>query len=56
MVRKEDNAFRGYILHLPHRFSDRMWPNEKERQIEIWTKVHHNLDRLCERAEYREVA
>ena len=55
-ARKEGNAFRGYILHLPHRFSDRMWPNEKERQIEIWTKVHQNLDKLCERAEYREVA
>ncbi len=55
-VRKEENGFRGYILHLPHRFSSRMWPNETDRQMKIWKQVHKNLDSLCERVRYEEVA
>lgn len=55
IVRKEGDQFRGYILHLPHLFSKRMWKDEKERQVEIWRKVHHSLDSLCERVKYQEV-
>ncbi len=54
LVRKEAENYRGYILHLPHLFSEKMWPNEKERQIKIWQSVHANLDTLCERASYKE--
>ncbi len=49
LVRKEKNSYRGYFLHLPHLFSDKMWPNGKERQIKIWRQVHRNLDKLCDR-------
>lgn len=49
IVRKEADGHRGYILHLPHLFSTEMWPNGKERQIEIWKKVHKSLDALCDR-------
>ncbi len=49
LVRKEDNGYRGYFLHLPHLFSNKMWPNGKDRQIKIWQQVHQNLDRLCNR-------
>ncbi len=54
MVRKESDGHRGYILHLPHLFSKEMWPNGKDRQIEIWKRVHANLDKLCQRVELQE--
>ncbi|MEZ0329228.1 MAG: type III-B CRISPR module RAMP protein Cmr1 [Dissulfuribacterales bacterium] len=50
IVRKEDGNYHGYILHLPHLFSTAMWQNDKNRQIEIWKKVHGSLDKLCQRA------
>ena len=49
LVRKEENGYRGYFLHLPHLFSNKMWPNGKDRQIKIWQQVHQNLDKLCNR-------
>lgn len=55
IVRKENGKYRGYILHLPHLFSQNMWPNEKDRQLEIWRKVHGKLDELCDRAKFEEV-
>ncbi len=54
MVRKESDGYRGYILHLPHLFSKEMWPNGKDRQIEIWKRVHTSLDKLCQRVELQE--
>ena len=55
-VRREDDRYRGYFLHLPHAFSKKMWPGDKERQTKIWTQVHNTLDRLCERVTSGEVA
>ncbi|MEZ0329695.1 MAG: type III-B CRISPR module RAMP protein Cmr1 [Dissulfuribacterales bacterium] len=55
IVRKEADGYRGYILHLPHLFSEKMWPNEKDRQIRIWQQVHGSLDQLCERVKIEEV-
>ena len=49
LVRKEENGYRGYFLHLPHLFSNKMWPNGKDQQIKIWQQVHQNLDKLCNR-------
>jgi len=46
IVRKEADGYRGYFLHLPHRFSERMWPDDVERQKRIWRKVHEKLDEL----------
>ncbi len=46
VVRKEPDGHRGYFLHLPHRFSHRMWPDDLERQQRIWRKVHNKLDEL----------
>lgn len=54
IVRKETDGLRGYFLHLPHLFSTEMWPNGKDRQIAIWTKVHSTLDKLCHRAHLEE--
>lgn len=54
LVRKEADSYRGYILHLPHLFSKKMWPDEKDRQIKIWQAVHANLDTLCQRVSYQE--
>jgi CRISPR-associated protein Cmr1 len=55
IVRKEADGHRGYILHLPHLFSKKMWPNGKQQQIEIWRKVHAGLDELCRRVAIEEV-
>lgn len=52
IVRKENEQYRGYFLHLPHLFSQQMWPNDKTRQIEIWQKVHATLDHYCDRANF----
>ncbi len=54
IVRKETDGLRGYILHLPHLFSTDMWRNGKNRQMQIWQKVHTALDILCNRAQYEE--
>lgn len=53
IVRKEPEGHRGYILHLPHLFSKEMWPNGKDRQIQIWQQVHASLDKLCQRQEIK---
>lgn len=56
LVKKEGNgALRGCFLHLPHAFSNRMWPNDIQRQIRIWRQVHNRLDELCERVPNGEV-
>jgi CRISPR-associated protein Cmr1 len=55
IVRKEADGHRGYILHLPHLFSKKMWPNGKQQQVEIWRKVHTDLDKLCRRVAIEEV-
>ena len=49
LVCKEEKGYRGYFLHLPHLFSKKMWPNDKDRQIKIWQQVHQNLDKCCNR-------
>ncbi len=57
IVRKEDGGHRGYILHLPHLFSEKMWPSDargKDQQIKIWRQVHASLDKLCQRVEMKE--
>ena len=53
IVRKEPEGHRGYIFHLPHLFSKEMWPNGKDRQIQIWQRVHASLDKLCQRQEIK---
>jgi len=55
LVRKEGDRFRGYFLHLPHAFSNRMWPGDLQRQVDIWQKVHETLDTLCTRVPTGEV-
>jgi CRISPR-associated protein Cmr1 len=52
IVRKENEQYRGYFLHLPHLFSKQMWPNDKTRQIEIWRNVHKTLGQYCDRANF----
>ena len=52
LVRKEENGYRGYFLHLPHLFSNDLWPNGKNRQIKIWQQVHQGLDKLCNRVSF----
>lgn len=56
IVRKEGDGHRGYILHLPHLFSEKMWegPDRKKRQIKIWQQVHSSLDQLCTRVALEE--
>ncbi len=54
-VRKEENGYRGYFLHIPHAFSQQMWPDDRKRQIQIWQKVHQTLDNLCQRVPNGEV-
>ena len=55
LVRKEGNGCRGYFLHIPHAFSKQMWPDDRKRQINIWKRVHKELDRLCDRVPQGEV-
>jgi CRISPR-associated protein Cmr1 len=55
IVRKETDGHRGYILHLPHLFSEVMWQNGTQEQIKIWQKVHVTLDKLCRRVVTKEV-
>ena len=52
LVRKtESGSYRGYILHVPHLFSRKMWPESKvQQQKNIWRKVHSQLDGLMPRA------
>ena len=46
IVRREMDGYHGYFLHLPYRFSERMWSDDVERQKKIWRKVHKKLDDL----------
>ena len=52
----ESGSYYGYILHIPHRFSQEMWselnPGEQKR---IWSKVHAQLDGLMSRAMMEEL-
>jgi CRISPR-associated protein Cmr1 len=52
--KKQEGLFIGFVLHLPHRFSDQMNPMPKSKQIEVWEKVHKKLDILLKRATYEE--
>ena len=54
ILRRKQIGFQGFVLHLPHRFSDQMNPMPKEKQIEVWQKVHHKLDKILDRAKYEE--
>jgi len=54
LVRREGADYRGFFLHLPHLYSKKMWPADKERQIRIWQQVHTGLDKLCQRIPYQE--
>jgi CRISPR-associated protein Cmr1 len=54
VVRKKSEGFQGFVLHLPHRFSDQMSPMSNEKQIEVWKKVHTKLDAILKRANYTE--
>jgi CRISPR-associated protein Cmr1 len=54
ILRKKGEGYQGYVLHLPHEFSEQMNPMPKERQIEVWKKVHRKLDYTFDRAKYEE--
>jgi hypothetical protein len=46
LVRKsETGLYNGYILHVPHLFSKKMWGElDAGKQRSIWHKVHEKLD------------
>lgn len=58
VVRRRSEGFIGFVLHLPHRFSDDMTRDiaalQKDKQLEVWGKVHRKLDHLLQRAGYEE--
>ena len=54
VVKEKPNGFQGLILHLPHRFSDEMEPMTKEKQMEVWDKVHQKFDKVLTRAQYED--
>ncbi len=54
LVHKGTGGYRGYFLHLPHSYSNDMWPKGGDRQIKIWQKVHNSLNTLCQRAQFEE--
>jgi len=47
LVRKEDSQYRGYVLHVPHRFA-LSHPGIADEAV--WSAVHHQLDQLLERS------
>ena len=54
LVKKLNNGYHGYFLHLPHLFSKDMWPDGKNQQIKVWRQVHKSLDSMCLRANLQE--
>uniref|UniRef100_A0A7V4LBY0 CRISPR type III-associated protein domain-containing protein n=1 Tax=Desulfobacca acetoxidans TaxID=60893 RepID=A0A7V4LBY0_9BACT len=58
VVRRHPTGFVGFVLHVPHRFSDTMTRGidalEKNNQLAVWGKVHRKLDHLLVRARYEE--
>ena len=57
LVRKsETGLYSGYVLHLPHLFSKKMWGDlDAGKQKNIWRKVHTKLDGLMRRAAMEEL-
>jgi CRISPR-associated protein Cmr1 len=54
IVRQKNSWFVGYMLHIPHAFSQGLSPLTVNQQIEVWKKVHRTLDHLVSRANYQE--
>lgn len=58
VVRGCPQVFVGFVLHVPHRFSDKMTEGiaalQMDRQMAVWEKVHRKLDLLMDRAAYEE--
>lgn len=58
IVKRKPEGHIGFILHLPHRHSDKMkFPGviqERGGQIKTWEKVHRKLDNLLQRARYED--
>jgi CRISPR-associated protein Cmr1 len=58
--RQPDGQHRGFILHVPHRFSQELaqkYPKfTAEYQIKVWEKVHKKLDNISslKRAQYKD--
>ncbi len=57
LVRKsETGLYRGYVLHVPHLFSEKMWGElDAGKQKSIWRKVHAQLDGIMQRATMEEL-
>jgi CRISPR-associated protein Cmr1 len=60
-VRKREDNYYGFILHIPFGISNRMRKNASgqeffspAKQFEIWQKVYQRLDKLCARANIHE--
>jgi CRISPR-associated protein Cmr1 len=49
-------SYRGYILHVPHLFSKKMWDKPAIEQERLWKNVHAKLDALAERALLEELS
>ncbi len=58
VIRPRPEGFIGFVLHLPHRFSDSMTEGiaalQEDKQLAVWRKVHTKLDHLLHRASYEE--
>jgi CRISPR-associated protein Cmr1 len=60
VLRRQPDGHRGFILHLPHGFSQKMakqYPKlSVEYQISVWEKVHNKFDKIpgLERAQYKD--
>lgn len=46
LVRKNGQKYRGYVLHVPHRFA---LPHPTIDDEGVWTSVHNQLDQVMER-------
>jgi len=56
VIRRKDNQYRGFILHLPYKFSSQMHYPPGIDQKAFWEKVHSKLDAIgnLKRAEYKD--
>jgi CRISPR-associated protein Cmr1 len=58
VVRRRPPGYVGFVLHVPHRFSDDMTRGiaalQPDKQLAVWKEVHRKLDHLLDRAAYEE--
>jgi len=54
VVRRRQEGYTGFVLHLPHAHSKEMKLPDKINQLDVWQKVHNKLDKLMARASYKE--